>query len=223
MYNFFKVSLGLAVFNINRWLCVCVLTSLFGVSTCSHRPVHLYSTSHVCRGTLLSSCKIQHSCITVYLNGVWLHYLISTGFWSESAECVIVYYCKITEGYPPAPPSKVCPLLPTKDHNYYVKKTNSAAAYWHCSANVSLVITEANITLPHTITIPYLWLKPALWSILMKSGGLRSLKANWGCAGVLLFSFFGPDDVVSATNILMHSVFGARAYFQEALHGTVRL
>lgn len=42
----------------------------------------------------------------------------------------------------------------------------------------------------------------------MSRGGLRSLKANSGCAGVLLFSFFGPDDIVSVLSSV-HSVVSA--------------
>lgn len=168
------------------------LTSLFGYPICSHQlgvsPYTLWAI--FAEEPYVRLVKCSTGVLQFYLNVVWPPYLISTGFWSRIAKCVIVYCCKITESCPPPLLPKCVICYPWKITTIMLRKANSALAYWHCNVNVLLVITEANMTFPYTITIPYLWLKPGLWSILMNSSGLRSLKANWGCAGVFIIFFF---------------------------------
>lgn len=120
-----------AASKINWWMCV--LTSSLVCSTCSH--THL-----LCPYTLWSMQEHYSMFFSVYLN-VWPPYLIWAAFGQTVSLSIIVKLQKF--------PSS-CPRLPMKDHNYYVKKNKFSSAYWHCCLNVSLVITEANMALPHS-------------------------------------------------------------------------
>lgn len=95
-------------------------TCCISCSTCSQ---HRYVMSHICRGDLFSSCKMQHRCITVYCKCCLATVsdrdtLFGQGLQSVPSSIIM----KIGEGCPPTSPSKVCPLLPLKDGSYYVKK-----------------------------------------------------------------------------------------------------
>lgn len=144
---------------------------------------------------------MQHRCITLYckcfLSAV-SH--LSRAFSvtdDEVCQCLLLLNCK---RFSPAFPSKVCPLLPRKDHNYYVKKNK------FCCGVLTLPPERFSGDYRGKHYPPSHNNNPGLWSILMNRGALRSLKANSGCAGVVLFSFFyGQHDIVSVTS-LVHSV-----------------
>lgn len=85
----------------------------------------------------------------------------------------------------PSTPFLQKPLLSIKDCNSCVKRLKSAVDYWHCCVDALLLITEANITSLTQWQSLTCGLNPH-WSVLMNRGGLRSLQADWGRAGIFV-------------------------------------